>query len=128
MKKKYSTHLRQAEEDRKLEKQEAGKRSNCTEKRADLSGEKKRTDLHQCAHMKPDAAQKDSHSGERRGDQSHRMVAAPQEIAGAVSLTSVRLYIPFLCWPEASPLTQMGNIETIVHCKVVEGKKKNMLA
>lgn len=48
--------------------------------------------------------------------------AAPQEIA--VSLTSLWLYIPSLCWPEASPLTQMGNIETIMHHKVVGGEEK----
>ncbi len=37
MRQKYSSHLRGAEEDRKLERQQAGKRWNCGEKRADLS-------------------------------------------------------------------------------------------
>lgn len=57
-------------------------------------------------------------------DQSHYTSAAPQEIAGAMSLTGVWLYIPSPYWPEASPLAVRGNIETIVLCSHFEGGRE----
>ncbi len=72
MKQKHSNNLRRAAKDRKLKRQQAGKVELYIEKRS--FEWKQRTSLYQSAHTKANAAPKDSHSGERSGDGSHRMV------------------------------------------------------
>lgn len=114
MRQKYSSHLRQADKERKTERWRSSDVKQHRERKKSWFKWKQRTGLHQIC------SQRDSHRGEEWRPIPVRC-AAPQEIAGAVSLTGVWLYIPSLCWPQASPLTETGNIETIVHRKVVWG-------
>lgn len=120
MKQKYSSHLRHAENDGKFERWQAVK--------LQIYGKTDDGSVPICSNKAWCSTERfSSWRAERRPIPLH--CAAAQEVAEAVSLTGVWLYIPSLCWPEASPLTDMGNIEPIVHRKVIGRRnKKNILA
>lgn len=120
-KQKHSSHHRQAGKYRKWE--------------VKLQREKRRfkwkqgTSLHQSVHMKPDAGQRESHSSVPRWPIPSGS-ATPQEIAGAVSLSAVWLYIIFhVCvGPRPCHWQRRGTSKRLCTAVVGGGKKKNMLA
>lgn len=84
MKQKHSNHLGQTRKD--------GKREVKLQREKSRFKWKQGTFLHQSFHMKPAAGQRESHSSVPRWPIPSG-IAAPQEIAGAVSLSAVWLYI-----------------------------------